>query len=470
MAQKPESSTSHHILSRAAHNITHHGLSVAVRIVFGLAILIAIGSSVLMLPGIAVGRMLTFNEAIFTSTSALTVTGLSIITPAADLTLFGKLVLLAMIQTGGVGFMFLAIVMLRLMGRQIYLRDRMALSSSLGLDSPDMILTTLRRVLYGVLLVELLGAILLGIHWTRYFPPLQAFSYGLFHSISAFCNAGFDLFSGAVDQNGVPFDGIPTDTISLAIMGSIIWVGGLGIPVISELFELRKKRRLSLNVRVTLVVVIGLTLFGWLTIFLSEALAGNQFADTSVGELITRSLFQSVSNRTAGFAGLPNFTALHPTTVLVIIGMMFIGCAPASMGGGITTGTFSVLLVSFGSYVRGHDRPTISRRTLDETTILRASAIVTLSIMLLVLVTWLLLLTHPQFTFEQALFEAVSAFATCGLTLGVTGELNGFGRILIMILMFWGRLGPLTLVIAVAQRNRRHKRLIQYPEEQILIG
>lgn len=423
-----------------------------------------------MLPGIAVGRTLTISEAIFTATSALTVTGLSIITPAVDLTLLGKIVLLTMIQIGGVGFMFMAVIMLRLLGRQVYLQDRMALSSSLGLDSAETILETLKHVLYGVLLIELIGAILLGIHWRVYFPPTRAFSYGFFHAISAFCNAGFDLFSGAVDQNGVPFDGIPTDTISLAIMGGIIWVGGLGIPVISELLEYRRRRKLSLNVRVTLIVGLGLTFMGWLLIFVSEGIAGEAFTNAPLGEQIMRSLFQSISNRTAGFAGLPHFNTLHPTTIMVIMGMMFIGCAPASMGGGITTGTFSVLVISFSSYVRGLDQPTIDRRTLDEATVLRASAIITLSMLLLGISTWLLLLTHSQLTFEQAFFEVVSAFATCGLTLGITGELNVFGRILIMILMFWGRLGPLTLVIAVTQRNRRHKQLIQYPKEQILIG
>ena len=470
MTQQPYSNRVQQLLSRTAHNITHHGLSVAVRIVLGLLLLIAIFSLILTLPGIAIGRSLTISEAIFTATSALTVTGLSIITPAADLTIFGRIVLLIMIQIGGVGFMFLAVILLRLMGRQIYLPDRMALSSSLGLNSTETILTTLRNVLYGVLLIELIGAALLALRWLAYLPPRQAIGYGIFHAVSAFCNAGFDLFSGAVDKHGVPFEGIPTDTFSLAIMGGIIWVGGLGIPVISELFELRRTKRLSLNVRVTMAVVVGLTLGGWLLILLSQIIGGNALQAGSFWEVLTRSLFQSISNRTAGFAGLPNFSALHPTTIMVIIGMMFVGCAPASMGGGITTGTFSVLVISFGSYVRGLNKPTLARRTLDQSTVMKASAIITISILLLSVSTWLLLLTHAHLTYEQAFFEVVSAFATCGLSLGVTGELNVFGRILIMLLMFWGRLGPLTLVIAVAQRNRRHKPLVQYPEEQILIG
>lgn len=458
------------MLSRAMHRVTQHGTSVAIRIISGLLLLITIFSLVLMLPGLAVDGALTASEAIFTATSALTVTGLTIITPAVDLTLAGKVVLLIMIQLGGVGFMFVAVILLRLLGRQIYLPDRIALSSSLGLNSADSIIRTLKHVLYGILIVELLGAVLLTLHWRIYLPPARAVGYGLFHAISAFCNAGFDLFTGSVDKYGIPFDGIPADTVSLTIMGAIIWIGGLGIPVISELLELRKDRHLSVNVRVTLAAAVSLTLLGWVMILLSELMAGDTLRDATLTQQLSRALFQSISNRTAGFAGLPQFWTLHPTTIMVIMGMMFIGCSPASMGGGITTGTFSVLVISFVSYVRGFDKPTILNRTLDKSTILKASAIVTVSILLIGISTWLILLTHPQLSLEQALFEVVSAFATCGLSLGITGELDAFGRFLIMLLMFWGRLGPLTLVIAVTQRNKHRKQLVQYPEAQILIG
>ena len=216
-----------HLLDRTAHTITHHGLSVAVRIVLGLLFLIVMGSLLLMLPGMGAERPLTPTEAIFTATSALTVTGLSIIIPATDLTVMGKFVLLVLIQIGGVGFMFMAVILLRLLGRKILLHERLALTDALGLDSPNAIMILLKRTFIGVVMIEAAGAFLLWLNWLRFLPPSTAWGYAIFHSISAFCNAGFDLFNGAVDKDGAPFAGIPVDDFSLAVMGSLILIGGL---------------------------------------------------------------------------------------------------------------------------------------------------------------------------------------------------------------------------------------------------
>ena len=459
-----------HLLDRTAHKITHHGVSVAVRIVLGLLFLIVTGTLLLMLPGIGVGRNLTLAEAAFTATSALTVTGLSIITPATDLTFMGKSVLLGLIQIGGVGFMFVAVILLRLLGRKILLHDRLALKDALGLESPQAILTLLKRTFIGVLIIEGVGTLLLWINWLQFFPPPKALRYAVFHAISAFCNAGFDLFHGAADKDGSPFVGIPTDDFSLAVMGALILIGGLGIPVIGELLTVKKRRQLSVNTRITLLVVLSLTLLGWLGLYLSEAIGGGVLADAPLDSRLMRTLFQSISNRTAGFAGLPDFHHLDSAAVLLVMGMMFVGCAPASMGGGITTGTFSVLVVTLISYVRGHATPRLFNRTIESTTMQRAGAVLTISLSLLIMSTWLILLTNPHIGFEQVFFEVVSAFATCGLSLGVTREFNGVGRLVIMVLMFWGRLGPLTVVIAVAQNRRNAQNLVRFPEEQILIG
>jgi trk system potassium uptake protein len=459
-----------HLLDRTAHNVTHHGFSVAVRIVLGLFFLIILGSVLLMLPGMGAERPLTLAEATFTATSALTVTGLSIITPSTDLTLLGKIVLLILIQIGGVGFMFIAVILLQLLGRKILLHDRLALKDSLGLDSPQAILALLKRTFIGVVMIEAFAALLLWYNWLRFFPPVTALGYAIFHSISAFCNAGFDLFNGATDKNDVPFTGLPTDDFSLAVLGTLILLGGLGIPVIGELLTFKKNRRYSINTRITLRVVLGLTLLGWFGLYLSEAAGTGVLAEAPLDSRLIRTLFQSISNRTAGFAGLPDYHRLDSAAVLLTIAMMFVGCAPASMGGGITTGTFSVLTITLVSYVRGHNPPRVFNRTIEVTTMQRAGAILTIALVLLSLSTWLILLTNPHIGFEQVFFEVVSAFATCGLSLGITGDLNWFGRLIIIILMFWGRLGPLTVVIAVAQNRRNAQNLVRYPEEQILIG
>ncbi len=462
--------TARHLLDKTAHKMTHHGYSVALRVVVGLIFLIVLGSILLMLPGMAVERPLTPTEAIFTATSALTVTGLSIITPGSDLTLMGKIVLLALIQVGGVGFMFIAVILLQILGRRVLLYDRLALSDSLGLDSPRAVLTLVKRTLIGVLAIEAIGAILLWVNWMRILPPATALGYAIFHAISAFCNAGFDLFHGTQDINGVPFNGIPRDNFSLAIMGTLILMGGLGIPVISEVLSIHDRKRFSLNTRITLVVVAGLTMTGWIGLFISEVFTGSVLAGEPLSDQLMQTLFQSISNRTAGFAGLPQFHRLSHAGALLIIVMMFVGCAPASMGGGITTGTFSVLMISLIGYVRGYDSPRLFNRTVDAETRQRAGAILTIALVLLIVSTWLILISNPTLGFEEVLFEVASAFATCGLSLGITSDLNGFGKLIIMILMFWGRLGPLTVVIALAQNRRKAKNLVQYPEEQILIG
>ncbi len=438
---------------------------IASRIVLSLVAAIVLGTLVLMMPGIAVNGRLTFWEASFTATSALTVTGLSIITPATDLTLMGKVVLISLIQIGGVGFMYVAIIGLMLLGRQINIADRMRVTHSIGLESSEEILGLLKKVFVGIMLIEGIGAALLALNWMRFMPPGQAIGYAIFHSISAFCNAGFDLFTGLPG-----YEGIPADNFSLLTMGSLIFIGGLGIPVLSDFFTHKLRFRFSLHTRLTLHVVFALTLISWIGIFLSEAVQPGVLSAMPLDEQLVRSLFQSVSNRTAGFAGLPDFNALAPATILLIVCMMFVGCAPASMGGGITTGTLVVLLVALRSSVRGLPNARVRGRRLSRVTVRRAGAVLTVATILLALGMWLIMVTNSHLTFDQVFFEVVSAFATCGLSLGATTEFNWFGRLIIMMMMFWGRLGTLTIVIAMVQRSDPSADLVEFPEAQVLIG
>jgi trk system potassium uptake protein TrkH len=424
-----------------------------------------LGTIVLLLPGVAVNGRLSLWEAVFTATSSLTVTGLTIITPATDLTLFGKIILLILIQIGGVGFMFVAIIGLMLIGRRITITDRLAVTSSMGLQASGKFLILLKRVLAGILLIESLGALLLWVRWLEFFPPITALGYAIFHSVSAFCNAGFDLFHGLPQ-----FTGIPSDDFTLVVMGTSIFLGGLGIPVLSDLFTRGRRHWLSLHSRLTLVVALTLTLLAWGGIFLSEAVQPGVLHDLPLDQQLIRAWFQAISNRTAGFASLPHFNALAPATALIIMGTMFVGCAPASMGGGITTGTLAVLLVTLKSYAQGLPHVRVWGRRLEMETVRRAGAILTIAILLLALATWSVMLSQPTMDFERAFFEVVSAFSTCGLSLGVTKDLNGFSRVVIMVMMFWGRLGPLTIMIALTQRSQRQARLVTYAQEQVLIG
>ncbi len=444
-------------------------VSPPVRLAGGLALIAAFGTVLLMLPLAGAHRPLTLREAFFTAISALSVTGLTIIAPGRDLSLFGQLVLLMMIQLGGVGFMVLAVVILRVLGRAVALEDRIALRDSLGLISLAEIVQLTGRSLAVVLMLETLGAMLLWAHW-RTFLPLsepQVMLYALFHAVSAFCNAGFDLFGGLPQFP----EGVPKDGITLTLLAALIVIGGLGIPVIADLLNWRR-RPFSLHTRVTLLVTVALSLMGGVAIFLSETLAGSALARAHAPlPRLGAALFQAISARTAGYAGFNQFEQLSAGSQVTLMVLMFIGAAPASMGGGITTGTFAVLAIAAWSFLRGLPVAQVSRRTVDALTLRRASAVMVVALALVATATYLVAITNAHLPLDRVMFEVVSAFATCGLSLALTDRLTPAGQLVIAVVMFWGRLGALTLVTAVTASSLfRRKHLVTYPAGQILIG
>ncbi|HZH98293.1 MAG TPA: potassium transporter TrkG [Fimbriimonadaceae bacterium] len=432
------------------------------KLVLGLAALVLLGSLALMLPGVST-RQLSFSEASFTAVSALSVTGLSVITPSQDLTLTGQLVLLGLIQIGGVGYMVLAVTAFRLLGRNIRLVDRLALKDSLGLLSPGGVVELARQILRTVLLIELLGAVALWIAWRGAMPEGKAMFFGMFHAVSAFCNAGFDLFSGHPEH----LEGLPRDTATLGIIGTLIYLGGLGIPVLFDMATWKSRRHFSLHTKITVPLTLTLVLAGGLAFYLSEGLTTGVLEGASEEDALVMSFFQSVSFRTAGFVGVPNFENIEASSQLVGTSLMFIGCAPASMGGGITTGTFATLIIALIAYARGRETPIFRGRAIPGEMVRKAAAVLTISLLVVLSATWVLSLTHGQ-GLRLIGFEVVSAFATCGLSLGMTSELSTFGRLVIMIVMFWGRLGALTVFVSFAAA--RVPRRVFYPEEKILIG
>ena len=432
------------------------------RLAAGLFLMIALGSVLLTLPGVSVSGRLSFSEAFFTATSALTVTGLSVITPGSDLTLFGQIILLTLIQVGGVGFMVVAVLLFQLIGRSISFADRIALRDSFGLLDLNAIVRLTRQVVVVIVGLELLGAFFLWLNWRPFLGDGRAVFYALFHAVSAFCNAGFDLFAGTPG-----YLGIPTDNLTLLIFGILIFIGGMGIPVVADLVIWHKRRRLTLHTRLTLLVTLVLVFVGWLGLFLAETGQNGTLTDEPTSRAITLSLFQSISARTAGFSAIDTFENLTPASQLLKIILMFIGTAPASMGGGITTGTFTVLVLALWAYARGRKSPHVFGRSIGSFTVRRASAILTISIMVIMGATWLLLITHPHAVLDKVIFEVVSAFATCGLSLEYTSNFGLLGQMIIAFVMFWGRLGAMTIVLALGQLTPNSN--LQYPEEKILI-
>ena len=439
-------------------------LPTAVRLIGGLLLMVWLGTSALMLPMMSKGDPLSFREAIFTAVSALTVTGLSIITPAADLTWAGKFTLLALIQFGGVGYMVLAILVFRLLGRDINFTDRMALQDALGLINSAGIVKLTFKVLATVFALEGLGATALLVHWNLSGvmsdrPFGVQLGYAIFHATSSFCNAGFDLFAGYKD--------FPTDPVTFFILGTMIFLGGLGIPVLSDLFTLHRQRKLSLHTRLTLIATISLMIGGAVLLFVSETRPGNVLHGLSVAEQIKYSWFQSVSSRTAGFVGLPEFDQMGGGARLVIMSLMFVGCAPASMGGGMTTGTLIVMALALIAYIKRQSTPIVAGKAIPGEMVRKAAAILAISLFAVSSATFAILVTHDT-TLDKAAFEVISAFATCGLTLAFTSELNDFGLFVIMTMMFWGRLGALSILFALTRPKDSTR--VKYPEEKILIG
>jgi trk system potassium uptake protein TrkH len=434
-------------------------LPVPLRLVAALAALIGIGTGLLLLPWSTTQRI-SFMDALFTATSASAVTGLTVLTTSTAFSRLGQWVILLLMELGGLGFLVVTVLTLRLLGRRISLVDRLAISSSLGLAGPRAILQVLGRTVAFMLTVEGIGMLILWVHWGRsgIAPAEDAAFYALFHSVAAFCNAGFDLFGGLP---GAP-RGVLFDPISLLTLGGLVIVGGLGIPVYMELLHRRtarkegaRQRRLSLQTRLALWSAVVLILIGWAGLLISEFRHAGVLAGLPLGERVLQAWFQSVAARTAGFPGFTDFASINEASRLLLMCLMFIGSAPASMGGGITTGTLSVLVLA-------------GQRAISMAMLWRAVTVLVISLGVVLIATWLLLLSQ-DLGFSPALFEVISAFSTTGLSLGVTGQLNTIGRLLIIAMMFWGRLGAITIMLALLKRGTR-ERLKQYPEETVLVG
>ncbi|GAB4462613.1 MAG: potassium transporter TrkG [Anaerolineae bacterium] len=434
-------------------------------VVSGFAIIILIGTILLTLPIATENRGgLSWIEALFTATSATTVTGLTVVNTKNTFSLFGEIVILILIQVGGVGFITLSVVLFRLIGRRVSIYERSLLSQTLGVGASEGIVRLTLTVLFITLTIEFIGALILFMQWVQIMAWPQAAYFSIFHAVSAFCNAGFDLFDGVEDAI---LQATRMNPISVINLGVLITIGGLGITAVYDLIVWPRARHLSLHTRLILPMTFFLLVVGTMLLLLDETfVAGHALANTSWGERWLLAAFSIVSSRTAGVTLVP-MADLGQASQLVILVWMFIGGAPASMGGGVGLTTVAVVLITLASNVRGYQDVRFLERTLPTETIFKAVAIITVSTALVISVTLLLILLGEGELFPIA-FEVVSAFSNTGYTLGITESFDPLGRIILAFTMFWGRLGPLTLVVALAQRDR--KSLIRYPEEKIIIG
>lgn len=431
-------------------------------LVLGFAGLVLFGALLLTLPrSTQDGLGLPFLNAAFTATSAVCVTGLVVVDTATTFTLFGQWVILMLIQVGGLGFMTFATMFAMILGRKITLKERLLLQEALNQVTVEGIVRLMKSVLQISFAIEAMGAIILTIRWYPDFGWSKALYYGVFHSISAFNNAGFDLFgnfSSLTAFVGDPF-------INITIMLLII-CGGLGFVVLADLRAPQKKFRL--HTKIVLQVSGALILIGAVFIFIMEFSNPKTLGPLPMGTKILAAFFQSVSPRTAGFNTI-DIANMYDTSLLSMIVLMFIGASPGSTGGGIKTTTFISILLSVLSTYRSDPHVTLEGRTIPKDVIQKAWAITTSAALLIFLI--LLILSHTENSdLLTVLFEVTSAFGTVGLSMGLTSHLSGIGKVALILTMFAGRVGPLTLAFVLSQKKNKQAAKIKYPDERIMIG
>jgi trk system potassium uptake protein TrkH len=431
---------------------------------------ILIGALALCLPVAAHGQPLSFLDALFTATSAQCVTGLVVVDTGTKLTLFGQLVVLALIQVGGLGITTFSVYLFFYLRMGVGTRGRWIIQETLLHTPVDSLKDLIRSIFVMTVVIEGAGAILLAFAFVPRLGLAQGIYYGIFHSISAFCNAGFGLYSDSL----VSYRDNPL--VNLTIMGLIV-SGGIGFLVIREVVDLMKpglrRRRLSLHSKLvfwtTGILIFGGALLIWLLEYSSA------FAHMSLGEGIWTALFQSVTARTAGFNTI-DLNLLKVPSLFLIMVLMFVGASPGSAGGGIKTTSLALFIGILHSRLKGNPHTNVFRRTIPDEVATKVLTLVMLAAVFVGGATFLLLAVqhqgvsalHSRGGFIDYTFEAISAFATVGLSLGATSRLLPLGKVVIILMMFVGRVGLLTMAFVFVRRSR--KDAVRYSEENVMIG
>ena len=448
-------------------------LNPAVALIGSFAGAIAFGTLLLSLPAASTAARLSLLDALFTATSAACVTGLVVVDTGTRFTAFGQTVILVLIQLGGLGIMTFAVFFALLLGRRITFTDRMVIQDSMHHSPTAELRRLLRYIVVFTASVEAAGALLLWLRWRSDFPPAHAVYLSVFHSISAFCNAGFSLFPDSLVR-------YRSDLAVNALVSGLVILGGLGFLVNVELRDtlvFRWKRRrphpLSLHTRLALAVTGWLLAAGFLATLVLEW--RNLLAGLPIGEKLLAAWFQAVVPRTAGFNTLDYARASAGTLFFTIL-LMFVGASPGSTGGGIKTTTFGLLFALGRARWRGYQRAMVFRRTIPDAVMNRALSVTLLSWLLASAAVLVFAVAEQgggphdaaEPRFLALMFEAVSAFGTVGLSTGITAQLGPVAKATLVVLMFFGRVGPLT--VALAAGRRRGAGRYEYAEENVMVG
>ena len=430
--------------------------------------LIAVGALLLWLPIASTREQLSLLDALFTSTSAVCVTGLIVVDTPVDLSTFGQIVVLLLIQAGGLGYMAITTIVAVAIGKQLTVHERLTLQEALNVHGMDGLIRFVFIVFKLTLIFEIIGALVLALRWMGDMGIGRALYYGLFHAVSAFNNAGFALFSDSLM-------GFRDDPVVNLVIMTLIVSGGLGFVVLTEIGRLRRTRRLSVHSRLVLTATAVLIAAATVLIFLLERRNPLTLGNLASPQALMAALFQAVTPRTAGFNTIDIGAMTQPALFLLMV-MMFIGAAPGGTGGGVKVTTFSITVAALWATVRGAEEPSIFKRRIPSSLVARAFFICLIAFLALNGIAGLLLVTQDQErVLLKILFETTSAFGTVGVSMGergsplsLAGHFNDAGKLLIMAMMFMGRIGPLTLAVAVARRGTPAR--YRYAEGKILVG
>lgn len=449
---------------RENKKIRHSGTSYVIAL--GFLIVIAVGTLLLSMPfSSSAGTFTNPLDALFTAVSATCVTGLSVEVTATYWSTFGQVLILLLIQVGGLGFMTLAVLLSLVLRRAVTPRERMLVAMSFNLNSYDRIVVLVRRILVGTLAIEGLGALALSTQFVPEFGWGRGIWYSIFHSVSAFCNAGFDILG---DSSVIPY--VTNVTVNLTLMVLIV-LGGIGFLVWSDAINvIKRKNRFSVYSKLVLIMTAVLILSGAGLFALVEWNNPGTIGNLTVGQKILASFFHSVTLRTAGFANFPNAAMTDGAKFLSML-YMFVGGASGSTAGGIKVVTIAVLFWSVFSVAVGRKNVVLFRRRIPQESCTRATAVIAFQLMFVLFGTLVInAAEHSGAGLADVLYEVVSAVSTVGLSTGITPGLGAVSKIVLVLLMYLGRVGILSVTCAVMENLQKKDSCITYPDANLLIG
>lgn len=441
----------------------------------GFLVALLVGTILLMLPvSSASGNGTDFITALFTATTSLCVTGLVVVPTYAYWSIFGKVIILILIQLGGLGIISFTIGFLIIIGKKISLKERKMIQESYNLDSAQGVLKILRKIFGITVKIEGIGAILYSIQFIPEYGIVKGICYSVFHSVSAFCNAGIDIIG---NDSLVKYHGnvlVNFTTVMLIICGGIGFIVWLDIGGIIS--EIRNKKlspnkfieRMKLHTKLVLITTAILVGGGFLFILLFEYNNPDTLGNMTFGNKCLAALFEAVTLRTAGFITVPQ-AGFRDGTFMIMCGLMIVGGSPFGTAGGIKTTTLALIFLLTWSTIKGKEDIEVCRRRINKQNVRSAVAIGTIVLSILAVAIMALSFTEDA-PLKVITFEAVSALGTVGLSMDFTASLTAIGKLIIIVLMFFGRVGPITIAMAMAGRARKDRKITNYPEKRVMIG